>query len=143
MIAYIPHFPQAAEVTCSSLQSWLTDPFDAFCYVSPVAHDYALHTPDEPRDNPFDIDQPGISCVIPCGWPGSFSDISYSSCIADFPGTHPGFLALFPGAILLILYSVITWYRFATVEAGYCWNHRENLSKLKDADFQQLTVNIF
>ncbi|MCJ7447748.1 MAG: hypothetical protein MUO72_08645 [Bacteroidales bacterium] len=74
----------AVEVTRPSLQSWLTDPFDAFCYVSSVAHDYALHTPDEPRDNPFDIDQPGISCAIPSGWPGSFSDISCASCIVFF-----------------------------------------------------------
>jgi len=29
------------------------------------------------------------------------------------------------------------------VEAGYCWNHRENLSKPKDADFQQLTIKLF
>jgi len=29
------------------------------------------------------------------------------------------------------------------VEAGNCWDHRENLSKLKDADFQQLTINLF
>jgi hypothetical protein len=60
-----------------------------------------------------------------------------------FPGTHPGLLALFPGAILLFLYSGIACYRFATVEAGYCWHHCENLSKLKDADFQQLTINLF
>jgi hypothetical protein len=29
------------------------------------------------------------------------------------------------------------------VEAGNCWDHCENLSKLKDADFQQLTINNF
>jgi hypothetical protein len=29
------------------------------------------------------------------------------------------------------------------VEAGYCWHHCENLSKLKDADFQQLTIKLF
>jgi hypothetical protein len=52
--------------------------------VSSVALDYALHTLDEPRDNPFDIDKAGISCAIPSGWPGSFSDISCSSCIVFF-----------------------------------------------------------
>jgi len=52
-------------------------------------------------------------------------------------------LALFSGAILLIFYPGIACYRFATVEAGYCWHHRENLSKLKDADFQQLTIKTF
>jgi hypothetical protein len=61
-----------------------------------------------------------------------------------FPVTHPGLLALFSGAILLILFHTgITWYRFTTVKAGNCWNHCENLSKLKDADFQQLTINLF
>ena len=63
--------------------------------------------------------------------------------LSVFPGTHPGLLALLPRAILLILYMGITWYRFATVAAGNCWDHRENLSKLKDADFQQLTINLF
>jgi hypothetical protein len=29
------------------------------------------------------------------------------------------------------------------VVTGNCWDHRENLSKLKDADFQQLTINLF
>ena len=80
----MPHLPWAVEVTRASLQSWLTDPSDAFCYVSSVAHDYALHIPGEPRDNLFDIDQPGISCAIPSGWHGSFSDISCSSCIVFF-----------------------------------------------------------
>jgi hypothetical protein len=35
------------------------------------------------------------------------------------------------------------WYQFATVVTGNCWDHRENLSKLKDADFQQLTIKLF
>ena len=63
----MPHLPWAVKVTRASLQSWLTDPFDAFYYVLSVAHDYVLHTPDETCDNPFDIYQPGISCAIPSG----------------------------------------------------------------------------
>jgi hypothetical protein len=72
----------------------LTDFFDASCYVPFVAPDYALHIPDEPPDNPFDIDQPGISCAIPSGWPGSFPYIScsyyilfFSSCVSWLVGT--------------------------------------------------------
>jgi len=52
-------------------------------------------------------------------------------------------LALFSRAILLILYAGIAWYRLETVPAGNCWNHCEYLSKLKDADFQQLNINKF
>jgi len=70
------HLPWAAEVTRTSLQSRLPDLFDVYYSVPFVALDCALHTPDEPPDNPFDIDQPGISFAIPSGWPGSFSDIS-------------------------------------------------------------------
>ena len=39
---------------------------------------------DEFSDNPFDIDKQNIYCAIPSGWPGSFSDILCSSCIACF-----------------------------------------------------------
>jgi hypothetical protein len=35
------------------------------------------------------------------------------------------------------------WYQVATMLAGNCWDHCENLSKLKDADFQQLTIKLF
>ncbi|MEI6050303.1 MAG: hypothetical protein WCS03_15475 [Bacteroidota bacterium] len=37
--------------------------------------------------------------------------------LSFFPDTHPGFLTLFSGAVLLILYSGITWNQFATTLA--------------------------
>ena len=73
----------------------------------------------------------------------SFMIFTFLFVLPVFPATHPGLLALLPRAILLILYTWITLYRFATVAAGNCWDHCENLSKLKDADFQQLTINLF
>jgi len=82
----------AEKVTSPYLQSWLIDHFDAFCYAPFADHDYALQTPGEPWDNLFDIDKPGIYCVIPSGWPGFSYDIYYSFCIVGFsryaiPGT--------------------------------------------------------
>jgi hypothetical protein len=61
-----------------------------------------------------------------------------------FPVTHSCLLTFFVGAILLLFpHAGITWYTFTTVVTGNCWDHHENLSKLKDADFQQLTINLF
>jgi hypothetical protein len=68
---------------------------------------------------------------------------SVVSILFLLPRAFPCSLAFFEGAIFLIIYSGIRRYRFATVQAGNCWDHCENLSKLKDADFQQLTINLF
>jgi len=55
----------AVEVTRVSLQSWLKGFVDVFCRATSADHDCVLHTPDEPRENPVDIDTPGIYRAIP------------------------------------------------------------------------------
>jgi hypothetical protein len=80
----MPHHPWAVEVTRASLQSWLYDSFDAFCYVPFVDHDYALHTPDEFCDNHVDIDKQDIYCAIPSDLPDFYHDIYCSDYIVCF-----------------------------------------------------------
>jgi len=77
----MPHHPLAVEVTRASLQSWLYDAFDAFCYVPFAVRNCALHTQDEPCDNPADIDNRGIYNAIPSDLPGFYYDIYCSVCI--------------------------------------------------------------
>ena len=77
----MPHHPLAVEVTHASLQSWLSDSFDAFCYVPFAVQYYALHTPDGFCDNPADIDNQGIYYAIPSGLTDFYYDNYCSVCI--------------------------------------------------------------
>ena len=70
--------------TRSHLQSIVMGPFDAFCYVRIVTHDYALHTPDVTPGILPDIDERGAVDAMPVDFLDASSDRLYHFGTAPF-----------------------------------------------------------